>query len=180
MKLERNQTVLVVIDVQSKLLPVIYDYPALVENIKRIIKCTQILGIPIVLTEQYPRGLGSTVEEIKETLSEYHPIEKVSFSCCEEENFINRIKQLNRKQILVCGIEAHICVYQTCMDLVSEGYEVHLLIDAISSRKRDNRNLTIEKLNGMGVQITSVEMALFEILKDATSDEFKRISRIVK
>jgi len=179
-KLERNQTVLVVIDVQSKLLPVIYDYPALVENIKRIIKCTQILGIPIVLTEQYPRGLGSTVEEIKETLSEYHPIEKVSFSCCEEENFINRIKQLNRKQILVCGIEAHICVYQTCMDLVSEGYEVHLLIDAISSRKRDNRNLTIEKLNGMGVQITSVEMALFEILKDATSDEFKRISRIVK
>jgi len=179
-KLERNQTVLVVIDVQSKLLPVIYDYPALVENIKRIIKCTQILGIPIVLTEQYPRGLGSTVEEIKETLSEYHPIEKVSFSCCEEENFINRIKQLNRKQILVCGIEAHICVYQTCMDLVSEEYEVHLLIDAISSRKRDNRNLTIEKLNGMGVQITSVEMALFEILKDATSDEFKRISRIVK
>ncbi len=180
MKLERNQTVLVIIDVQSKLLPVIYDYPALVENMKKIIKGAKILGIPIILTEQYPRGLGLTIDEIKKTISEYHPIEKVSFSCCREESFITRIKQLNRKQILVCGIEAHICVYQTCMDLLSEGYEVHLLVDAISSRKMANRNLTIEKLHGMGVQITSVEMALFEILKDATSDEFKKISRIVK
>jgi len=180
MRLERNQTVLVVIDVQSKLLPVIYDYPALVENIKKIIQGAQILGIPVVLTEQYPEGLGLTVDEIKETLTEYRPIEKVSFSCFREEKFVRRIKQLNRNQILVCGIEAHICVYQTCMDLLSDGYKVHLLVDAISSRKMANKNLTIEKLHGMGVQITSVEMALFEILKDATSDEFKKISRIVK
>ncbi|MCK4448107.1 MAG: hydrolase, partial [Candidatus Marinimicrobia bacterium] len=138
MKLERNQTVLVVIDVQSKLLPVIYDYPALVENIKKVIQGAQILGIPVVLTEQYPEGLGLTVDEIRETLSEYNPIEKMSFSCCGEENFIEKIKQLNRNKILVCGIEAHVCIYQTCMDLLSEGYEVHLLVDAISSRKKEN------------------------------------------
>lgn len=180
MKLERNQTVLVVIDVQSKLLPVIYDYPALVENIKKVIQGAQILGIPVVLTEQYPEGLGLTVDEIRETLSEYNPIEKMSFSCCGEENFIEKIKQLNRNKILVCGIEAHVCIYQTCMDLLSEGYEVHLLVDAISSRKKENRDLTVEKLHGAGVQITSVEMALFEILKEASVNEFRKISKIIK
>jgi len=179
-KLERNQTVLVVIDVQSKLLPVIYDYPALVENIKKVIQGAQILGIPVVLTEQYPEGLGLTVDEIRETLSEYNPIEKMSFSCCGEENFIEKIKQLNRNKILVCGIEAHVCIYQTCMDLLSEGYEVHLLVDAISSRKKENRDLTVEKLHIGGVQITSVEMALFEILKEASVNEFRKISKIIK
>lgn len=180
MKLERNQTVLVVIDVQSKLLPVIYDYPALVENIKKVIQGAQILGIPVVLTEQNPEGLGLTVDEIRETLSEYNPIEKMSFSCCGEENFIEKIKQLNRNKILVCGIEAHVCIYQTCMDLLSEGYEVHLLVDAISSRKKENRDLTVEKLHRGGVQITSVEMALFEILKKASVNEFRKISKIIK
>ena len=180
MKLERNQTVLVVIDVQSKLLPVIYDYPALVENIKKVIQGAQILGIPVVITEQYPEGLGLTVDEIRETLNDYNPIEKMSFSCCGEENFIEKIKQLSRNKILVCGIEAHVCIYQTCMDLLSEGYEVHLLVDAISSRKKENRDLTVEKLHGGGVQITSVEMALFEILKEASVNEFRKISKIIK
>ena len=180
MKLECDKVALLVIDIQSKLLSVVYDSELLVGNIRKMIQGVQVLDIPVVLTEQYPKGIGYTVGEIKEVIEIYSPIEKRSFSCCGDANFNKNLSCLNRKQILVCGIEAHVCVYQTCLDLLDAGYEVHLLTDAISSRKKENCDLAISKLQHIGINLTSVEMALFEILQDSNSDEFKKISRIIK
>ena len=180
MKLERENVALVVVDVQEKLLPVIDKHECITENLKKVIEGVQVLNIPVLLTAQYPKGLGPTVSQLKEVLQDYAPVEKISFSCCGESKFISALGNLNREQILVGGIEAHVCVYQTCLDLISKGYEVHLLTDCISSRNAENRTLAIDKLKSLGVSVTSVEMALFELLKAADSEEFKKISKIVK
>ena len=180
MRLERDQAVLLVIDVQEKFVPVIHDYPNVLDNITRAIRGAQILQLPILLTEQYPKGLGRTVAEIRDILQPCDPLEKISFSCCGEQAFMSRLKALKRRQLLVCGIETHVCVYQTCRDLLEGGYDVHLLGDCVSSRTLENRNLAINKLRSLGVQISGVEMALFELLRVAGSGEFKMISKIVK
>jgi len=179
--LNRNNTALVLIDVQEKLFPIINDNENLLENLKRIIKGVQALNIPIIIAEQYPKGLGFTIPELKEILEIYEPIEKISFSCYGEENFRNKLVSMNRNQLMICGIETHICVYQTCRELDNNGYYVHLLTDCVGSRDPKNKNLAIKKLqNENNIFITGFEMALFELLKSAGNDEFKAISKIVK
>lgn len=180
MKLKNDRSVLVIIDVQTKLLSVMYNYPLLLENLKKLIRGAQILEVPIIFTEQYPDGLGPTHPEIFSLLSEIQPIKKMAFSCCSEENFMNELHKINRDQVIVCGIESHICVYQTCRDLIDKKYEVHLVTDCISSRKPENTNLAVTKLQSYGVYSTSVEMALFEMLKDASNNAFKKIAKIIK
>ncbi|HPC35301.1 MAG TPA: hydrolase [Candidatus Marinimicrobia bacterium] len=180
MKLKNERSVLVIIDVQTKLLSVMYNYPLLLENLKKLVRGSQILDIPIIYTEQYPTGLGPTHPEIASLLSNTPPIIKMAFSCCSEDNFMNEIHKINRDQIIICGIESHICVYQTCRDLIDKKFEVHLVTDCIASRKPENTQLTINKLLAYGVHPTSVEMALFEMLKDASNDAFKQIAKIIK
>ncbi|MFH1213676.1 MAG: hydrolase [Candidatus Neomarinimicrobiota bacterium] len=180
MKLKNDRSVLVIIDVQPKLLSVMYNYPLLLENLKKLIRGAQVLDVPVIFTEQYPDGLGRTHEEIASLLAENQPITKMTFSCCSEDNFMTELRKSNRDQVIVCGIESHICVYQTCRDLVDKKYEVHLVTDCISSRKPENTNLAVRKLEAFGVHSTSVEMALFEMLKDASNDIFKKIAKIIK
>jgi nicotinamidase-related amidase len=180
MKLKNDRSILVIIDVQTKLLSVMYNYPLLLENLKKLIRGAQVLDIPIIYTEQYPKGLGETHPEIACLLTEIEPIAKMAFSCCSENKFIDELHRINRDQVIICGIESHICVYQTCRDLIDKKYEVHLVNDCISSRKLENTELTVSKLQLYGVYPTSVEMALFEMLKDASNDAFKQISKIVK
>lgn len=180
MRLNRENSVLVVIDVQSKLIPIIYQKENLIKNLRKIIQGARVLEIPIIITEQYPKGLGSTISEIVSALDEYNPIAKTSFSCCEEKNFTTQLEQTNRGQILVTGIEAHICIYQTCIDLLDSGYEVYLLVDCTSSREKENRDIAINELDSLGIHLTSVEMALFEMLRVAEGKEFKQISEIIK
>jgi len=180
MKLASPDCCLLVIDVQSRLLPVMREPQILLENLIKAVKGFQLLEIPILLTEQYPKGLGPTVPQLNTLLSSLKPIEKNSFSCCNEEKFLTNLSNLKRRQVVVCGIEAHICVCQTCLDLKNRGYEVFLLTDAIASRKSSDRELTLRVLEKEGINLTGVEMALFTLLKTIRHPKFKEIASIIK
>ncbi|MEA3459839.1 MAG: hydrolase, partial [Chloroflexota bacterium] len=160
-----ENTVLLIIDIQGKLVRSMYEKEALIGNLQKIIRGARILGIPILWTEQNPEGLGPTMPEIACLLSNLQPIPKLSFSCCSNKRFMQELKALSRKQVLMAGIEAHICVYQTAMDLLNLGYEVQVVADAVSSRTAENREIGLEKIRDGGASLTSVETALFELLK---------------
>jgi nicotinamidase-related amidase len=179
-KLQPEETLLIVIDVQERLLPVMAEQAELLENLLKLIQGIQVLRIPILVTEQYPKGLGPTIRELRELITPFTAIEKRSFSCCGIDSFQQALERSGRRQLLVCGIEAHVCVYQTSLDLLVEEYSVHVLTDGVSSRRLSNKTLALEKLAHLGAQLTSVEMALFELLQNAEGDAFKRISAIVK
>jgi nicotinamidase-related amidase len=175
-----EKTVLAAIDFQEKLFSVMYEKEKLLRNTVKLIRGAKALEIPIVLTEQYPKGLGPTIPEIKEFLPDVKPIEKVCFSCCDNEAFIKALEALKRKQVLICGIEAHICVYQTAMALARQGYEVQVVSDCVASREPENKAVALMKMSAFGIVPTTTEMALFELLKIAQGDKFKQISSIVK
>ena len=178
--LSTESTVLVVIDFQERLFPVMQEKEKLLRSTVKLIKGTRVLEIPVVLTEQYPKGLGPTIPEIKELLPDVTPVEKVCFSCCDSQAFSNTLAALKRKQVIICGIEAHICVYQTAMALARQGYEVQVASDCIASREPENKTVALTKMVALGISPTSAEMALFELLKIAQGDKFKQISNIVK
>lgn len=175
-----ENTALVIIDVQEKLWRVIFEKEKLRDDLQRLIRGVQVLGIPIIMTEQYPQGLGPTVPEVINLLSSTKPIAKLSFSCWGDENFRKELTALKRKQLLITGIESHVCVYQTAVDLLKAGYEVQAVTECISSRTVENRELGLRRIEGAGGRLTGVEMALFELLKVAEGEKFKAISRIVK
>ena len=179
-QLTADKTVLLLIDFQERLFPVIHDKEKLLRNVLKLIKGIQVLEIPIILTEQYPKGLGPTLPEIKGLIPDIKPIEKVCFSCCDEPSFGEALGALKRKQVLIAGIEAHICVYQTAMALARMGYEVQVAGDCVSSRDPENRLVALFKMGAAGISPTTTEMALFELLKVAKGDKFKQISAIVK
>ncbi len=178
--LTADNTLLVLIDFQERLFPVMHDKEKLLRNVLKLIEGVEVLEIPVVLTEQYPRGLGTTLPEIKKLLPDVKPIEKVCFNCCDEVAFCKSLESLKRKQVLIAGIEAHICVYQTAMALFRDGYEVQVVGDCVSSREPENKLVSLLKMGAAGVSPTTMEMALFELLKVASGDKFKQISKIVK
>jgi len=180
MKLDSKQSVLLIIDIQEKLLPVMNNADGLLTSMTKLVRGMQILDIPIILTEQYPRGLGATVSGIRELIPDIEAVEKRSFSCCFNENFILVLDKLDRKQVLVSGIETHVCVYQTCVDLLEKGFDVFLMVDAVSSRNQDDKDLAVRVLEKEGVQLRSVEMALFELIKTSQHEQFKELSTIIK
>jgi len=175
-----DNTVLVVIDIQDRLFRVMTDKERLLQNVLKLIRGVQVLEIPVILTEQYPAGLGPTLPEITRLLPDIKPVEKVCFNCCDEERFRQELESLKRQQVLIAGIEAHICVYQTAMALLNRGYEVQVVVDGIDSREVENREVCLTRLNSAGVSPTTTEMALFELLKVGRGDKFKQISNIVK
>jgi nicotinamidase-related amidase len=178
--LDAANTVLILIDFQERLFPAMHDKEKLLKNVIKLIKGAKVLEIPIILTEQYPKGLGSTIPEIKELIPDIKPIEKFCFNCSDEAVFNRTIKASKRRQALIAGIEAHICVYQTAMALVREGYEVQVVTDCITSRDPENKSITLTKLGSADILLTTSEMALFELLKIAQGDKFKQINAIVK
>ena len=178
--LKLDDTALVVIDVQGKLAQLMHNSTELFKNLRLMIQGAQVLGIPILLTEQYPKGLGPTVPEVSELLPAIPPIAKNAFSCCGERAFMLALERLGRHQILLTGIETHVCVHQTALDLHDAGYEVQVIADAVSSRTAENRHIGLEKMRDAGVVITSTETALFELMKLAEGPQFKQISQLVK
>lgn len=178
--LEINSTVLLIIDVQEKLLPVMHEKEKLVVNIQNLIRGIQVLKIPIIATEQYPKGLGRTVPEIAELIPDIEPLAKTSFSCYGDAGFKNMLDSYGRKQVIICGIECHVCVYQTAVDLKAAGYEVQVAADAVSSRTAENREIGSNLMRQTGITVTGTETVLFELLKIAEGEKFKAISRIVK
>jgi nicotinamidase-related amidase len=174
----RNDTVLLIIDVQGNLAQSIDNRESVLDNIQRVIRGCQIFGIPVILTEEV--NLGSTIPEITDLIPGVRPIIKESFSCCGKQEFMEALKALKRKQILIAGLETHVCVYQTAMDLIDQGYEVQIVADAVSSRAGKNREIALHKMRDRGVIWTSTEMVLFELLKTAADPKLRAIINIVK
>jgi nicotinamidase-related amidase len=174
--LTRDSTVLVVVDVQEAFRPAVLDFDRVARNAAVLVQGAQALGVPVVVTEQYPKGLGRTVPELAEHLDGVEPIEKTCFSAARADGFDTG----GREQALVCGIEAHVCVWQTVDDLLERGLEVHFARDAITSRTEQNLEVGVGRMESEGAVITSVETALFELLGAAGSDEFKTVQRLIK
>ncbi len=178
--LEAENCCLVVVDVQGKLARLMHDKDTLFKNIQILIQAVKILEIPILWCQQVPSALGPTVAEIAELLTGIEPIDKAGFSCCGQPDFDNKLKGLGCKQVVLCGIEAHVCVYQTAVDLVKRGYEVDVISDAVSSRTLENKNVGLERIAAGGGNISSTEMALFELLRTAEHPQLKEIAKLVK
>lgn len=173
-------TALILVDVQAKLAPAMHNKEILLDNLKRLVRGLRILGVPILWTEQNPAGLGPTLPEIADLLLDQKPVSKFSFSCCGSEQFRKELNALNRKNMLIAGIESHVCVYQTAADIINLGFEVQIIADAVASRTLENKMIGLEKSKSIGTCLTSTETVLFELLKDAKSEKFKEIIRIVK
>ena len=182
--LNREDAVLVVVDVQERLVPAIHRelYERSIRNFKIVIEAAGTLGIPIVLTEQYPKGLGRTVPDVVQALEgkPYERIEKVAFSCGRDEGFLAAIAKTARRQIVIVGMETHVCVYQTSVDLINAGYEVFVLDDAVSSRFLHNYQSGIASLRDAGAVVVSAETAVFQWMKVACTPEFKKISSLLR
>ncbi|MEI8216026.1 MAG: hydrolase [Eubacteriales bacterium] len=184
-RINRENAVLLVIDFQEKLVPAIKDNENLVETVAKLIRGCNVLELPIIFTQQYTRGLGDTVPKIKEALGEAEAfnlsfVEKTSFSCNGEEDFRNKLDSLDKQCIIVCGIETHICVQLTVLDLLYSGYIVYLINDAIGSRNNNDKKYAQRRMSEAGAIGTTYEAILFEILKDAKAAGFKEISEIIK
>ena len=182
--LNKEDAVLVVVDVQERLLPAIDKelYARSLKNYKITIETAATLGLPIFLTEQYPRGLGPTVPDVLRALEgkTYERIEKITFSCARDEGFLAAISKTARRQVVLIGMEAHVCVYLTSVELVNAGYEVFVLDDAVSSRFLHNYQSGIAALRDAGAVVVSTETAVFQLLKVAVTPEFKKISSLLR
>ena len=180
MKLDRSRAALVVVDVQEAFRPAVLDFEQVVGNVSVLVRGAGVLGLPTLVTEQYPKGLGRTVPELAEHLDQVDPIEKVCFSAVQADGFSRALQDGRRDQVLLCGIETHVCVNQTAQDLIRDGLEVHVAQDAVSSRTKENRDLGLHKMERSGAMVTSVETALFELLRAAGTPEFKEVQALVK
>ena len=174
--LERERTALVVIDVQEGFRPAVGEFDAVARNAGLLVQGARILGLPVLVTEQYPRGLGETVPEVAEHLDGVPRLEKVEFDATDVEGF----DLAERDQALLCGIEAHVCVAQTAAGLLDRGVDVQVATDAVSSRTAANRRAGLAKMEATGAVLTSTEMALFELLGRAGTPEFKEVQALVK
>ncbi len=179
-RLVKNDTALVVIDIQKLFRPLIHEMDLVIANASRLIRFADRLEVPILLTEQYSQKLGPTVDELIELTHRHEPIEKISFSCAGDHHFMTRLKSTHRDQVILCGIETHVCVYQTARDLLEDGYQVVVAADAVSSRLISNRNLGLAYIRDMGVQVMTSEMIFFEMLKIARTDDFRLVADILK
>lgn len=175
-----QDTVLLIIDVQGKLAQIVHESEAVEKNISKLIRAAKILDVPVLYTEQYPKGIGRTVASLEKLLKEEEPYEKIAFSCCADEGFMEALRKLKKNEVLVTGMETHVCVYQTATELIEYGYNVHLITDAVSSRTKENRDLGIRCIEKAGAWLKSTEMVIFELLRIAQGDAFKAISKIIK
>jgi nicotinamidase-related amidase len=179
--LESSNAVLVVIDVQEKLCRAMDDkvLGRLVANSTILLEAAKELAIPVVATEQYVKGLGETLPELKQQLTDA-ALEKMTFSCCGDPAFLAQLKKLGRRQVIIVGMETHVCVLQTVIELLDAGYTVHLVRDAVMSRRKDNWFVGLETARTAGAVITSTETALFQLLKVAGTESFKKLSKLVR
>jgi nicotinamidase-related amidase len=179
-RIGRTKAALVVIDIQERLLPSIFEGDRVVRNTVRLIKGARVLGIPVLVTEQYKKGLGATTAAIAAEIADLPMMEKVAFSACGAVGFEKALKRKKISDVILCGIEAHVCVSQTCLDLLDKGYRVFLVVDAMSSRTTENHFIAIERMRDAGGVVVSTEMVLFELLEEAGTEKFKQILALVK
>ena len=178
--LSLENTLLIVIDVQGKLARVVAESESAIQAVRQLVQGAGLLEIPVLLTAQVPEKIGNTIPEIAELLPGLTDLPRVHFSIWQDTAVQEAIRSSGRSQLLLCGFEAHICLYQSSLDLVAEGFEVHLAADAVSSRKPYNKTIALQELSSQGVHLTTVEMALFSLLRSAQHPAFKAISRLIK
>lgn len=179
--LNSARAALVVVDVQEAFRSPINDFAQLASRVSLVVRGFQILNLPIIITEQYPNGLGRTAHEILFSLPEdYEIIEKTAFSSCGASAFSEKLKATGATQIVLCGLETHVCINQTAHDLLSENYQVHLLQDCVSSRFTHDKEIGLQKMRQSGAIPSSIEMALFELMNDAKNEHFKAIQELIK
>ncbi len=180
MRITRENTTGLIVDIQERLFPVMYEKEALLKNCTTLIKGMAELNLPIVVTQQYTKGLGETVEEIKNAVPDFGFTEKRAFSCCDEPTVIEKLKGTGAKNIILCGIEAHVCVLQTAIDLKETGFNPVVVADCISSRTRENIEIAKERFRFENIMMTSFESILFELTRSSAAAEFRAISKLVK
>jgi nicotinamidase-related amidase len=178
--LQRNEAVLVFIDVQGRLAEIMHNKETLDGNLARMIECAKLLELPIVGTEQIPEKLGATNEPFKTLLDGVPLMGKTTFSCCGDPAFLETFQSLGKRQAILVGIETHVCVYQTAIDLLEEGIEVFVIADAVSSRTPENKGLALDAMRDAGAKIIPTESAMFALLRDAADPRFKELLKLIK
>lgn len=179
--LQLEKTAFVIVDVQEAFRASIADFDRLARQTAVFAEGAKLLGVPIIITEQYPKGLGRTAREILNVLSDdIEIIEKTAFSSCGAKSFNEQLKSTGATQIIVAGLETHVCVNQTVHDLLDNGFQVHLLCDSVASRSELNKQIAVQKMQSSGTILSSVETALFELMRDAHHEQFKAVQRLIK
>lgn len=176
----KDEIVAISLDMQGSLLGAIHKGEFMKDRTVKFFKGLGVLDVPVIATQQYTKGLGMTDEDIMKAIKNFEYIDKTTFSCVKTQEFMEKLKETGRKKVLLTGMETHICVLQTAMDLLDEGYEVFIVEDCCSSREKIDKKVAIERMRGEGVKIATYESILFECLGKAGSEEFKQISKIIK
>ncbi len=178
--MESDNTLFVFIDVQGKLAEMMYDKENLFDNLRRVIEGVHALKLPVIWTEQNPAKVGKTVPEFARMLHPARPLSKMTFSCCGSDSFMALLERVGRRQIVLAGMETHVCVYQTARDLKERGFEVEVLADAVSSRTAANKQFGLDKIRSCGIALTTVESLLFELMRSADHPAFKQVLAAIK
>ena len=178
--IDKQDTVLLIVDIQEKLAAVMKEKDRVVKNNQHLIELAKMIHLPVMVTEQYPKGLGATVPELRDALPFYRPIEKMTFDCCGQPSFLEALKEHSTSNVVLTGMETHICVLQTCIGLLKGGINVHVVQDAVCSRTKENWKTGIEFMREAGAVVTCTETVLFQLLKVAGTEEFKAISKRIK
>ncbi len=177
--LTTDQSILIVIDVQGKLAAMMDD-PDYLRRVRGLLKAVRFLEIPVLLTEQAPEKIGATIDAVRDLAPTVVPIPKQTFSCCGEPAFMDAVKASGRRKIMVCGIEAHVCVYQTVRDLIQQGYEVYLVVDAISSRSPVDQEIGVHRSQKEGAVLTTLEMVVTELMQSTKHPRFRDVMALLK
>jgi len=178
--LKQDDSLLIIVDIQERLAVAMSEKERVITNTLHLIEAAKLLGMPLLITEQYSKGLGPTVPEIRNAVQTYAPIEKITFSCCGEQFFMEAVQETGKKQIILIGMETHVCVLQTCIDLLRAEYDVHVVADAVCSRTDANYRTALELMRDAGAVITCTETVLFQLLVKAGTEEFKALSKRIK
>jgi len=178
--LNRENTALLIVDVQEKLMPVIRCNQRVTDNIIKLLYLSKLFNLPVILTEHYVKWLGPTISEIIERIPDYEPVYKMHFNCCEVDEFNKRLNTENLTDIIITGVESHICIFQTCVSILEKGYRVQVPQDAVDSRTEENWRVGIELMQKAGALITSTETIIYQILKKAGTQEFKKMLKLMR
>lgn len=180
MRIKKENSIALIIDIQSRLFPHIHGNEQMSKNVQKLIQGLNVLGVEQIVTEQYRKGLGETIPEIQALYPDFKYMEKSTFSCCGDNNIISAVKNLGKKFIIISGIESHVCVLQTVLDLLDDGFIPVLVEDCVSSRNPNDKRIAVERMHSEGALITTYESLLFELLEISGTEQFKAISKIVK
>lgn len=177
--LNQEESVLMIVDIQERLVPVMKYGKQVIDNTNTLISIAKSLEIPMIITEQYPKGLGQTVSEIQANTEGTKAFEKITFSCCTPE-VMEALNKLGKKKVIITGMETHVCVFQTVRDLLSHGYQVYLVKDAVCSRTKENYKNGLDLMSNMGAVVTNTETVFFDLMKKAGTPLFKELSKLIK